>query len=71
MDDYYASNGYFSYSVNKQEMRNKDNYQDRLQTFVDEKLLEVAGKISMKKREEELKKNNIEKFEHLRFEIGK
>lgn len=71
MDDYYASNGYFSYSQNRAQMRNKDNYQDRLKTFVDEKLLEVAGQISVKKREEDKKNANIDRLQDLRGQIGK
>lgn len=71
MDDYYASNGYFSYSNNRKEVREKDNYQDRLQTFVDEKLLHVAGQISVKKTQEQAKKDNLEKIEELRCDLGK
>lgn len=70
MDEYYASNGYFSFSVNREELREKDNYQDRLKTFVDEKLLEIAGKISVKQRGEEEKLKNIDKLENLRNQIG-
>ncbi|CAI2362764.1 unnamed protein product [Moneuplotes crassus] len=70
MDDYYASNGYFSYSNNLKEVREKDNYQDRLQTFIDEKLLEVASQISVKKELEQEKSNNIDKLHDLRDNIN-
>ncbi|CAI2363094.1 unnamed protein product [Moneuplotes crassus] len=69
MDDYYASNGYFTYSNNRKEVREKDHYQDRLQTFVDEKLLEVASQISVKKKQEQLKKDNLSTLEDLRCNI--
>lgn len=71
MDEYYASNGYFSFSVNRKELREKDNYQDKLRTFVDEKLLDVAGQISVKQRAEELKMDNITKLENLDDKISK
>lgn len=71
LDDYYASNGYFTYSNNRKEVREKDHYQDRLQTFVDEKLLEVASQISVKKKQEQLKKDNLSALEDLRCNIGK
>ena len=70
MDEYYASNGYFSFSANWKQMREKDNLYDRLQTFVDERLLEVAGQISVKQEKEEKKTDNIEYLANLRADIG-
>ena len=51
-------------------MREKDNLYDRLQTFVDERLLEVAGQISVKQEKEEKKTDNIEYLANLRADIG-
>lgn len=70
MDEYYASNGYFSFSANREQMRGKDSLYDKLQTFVDERLLEVASQISVKKRSEELKEKNIDKLATLKDDIG-
>ena len=50
MDGYYASNGYFSYSQTAEQMRAKDSLFDKLQTFVDERLLEIAAKIGTKQK---------------------
>jgi hypothetical protein len=70
MDEYYASNGYFSFSANRQEMRGKDTLYDKLQSFVDARLLEIATSISVKKRAEELKYNQIDKLTICKDEIG-
>lgn len=70
MDEYYASNGYFSFSQNRKEMRAKDAHYDRLQTFIDERLLEIASQISVKQRLEEQKEDGIVKLEVLKDNIG-
>ena len=70
MDEYYASNGYFSFSANREQMRGKDTLYDKLQTFVDARLLEIATSISVKKRAEELKYNQIDKLNICNDEIG-
>lgn len=50
-------------------MRAKDGMYDRLQTFVDERLLEVAGKISEKQRKEEEHEDNMDKLTDLKGQI--
>jgi hypothetical protein len=70
MDEYYASNGYFSFSANREQMRGKDTLYDKLQTFVDARLLEIATSISVKKRAEELKYNQIDKLTICKDDIG-
>jgi len=71
MDEYYASNGYFSFSCNREEMRGKDVFYDRLQTFVDERLLEITSQISVKQRAEDKKIASIDKLAGLKEDIGK
>lgn len=71
MDEYYASNGYFSFSCTREEMRGKDVFYDRLQTFVDERLLEITSQISVKQRAEDKKMANIDKLAGLKEDIGK
>ena len=69
MDEYYASNGYFCFSANRKELRAKDAMYDRLQTFVDERLLQVATQISVKQRKEEEHEENIDKLTELKNDI--
>lgn len=71
MDEYYASNGYFSFSVTREQLRAKDGIYDKLQTFVDERLLEVATQISVKQKAEDTKENNIDKLANLKDNIGR
>jgi len=69
MDQYYASNGYFAFSQTNKDMRAKDAIYDKLKTFVDERLLEVASQISVKHSAEEKKQKNIEKLTNLKENI--
>lgn len=71
MDGYYASNGYFSFSQTAEEMRSKDTLFDKLQTFVDERLLEIAAQIGVKQTCEEQKQANIEKLCDIKDNIDK
>jgi hypothetical protein len=69
MDQYYASNGYFCFSQTRKDMREKDAVYDRLQSFVDERLLEIASQISVKHEAEENKNKNIDRLTHLKDDI--
>lgn len=71
MDGYYASNGYFSYSQTTEEMRGKDTLFDKLQTFVDERLLEIAAQIGVKQEAENTKSNNLDKLGNHKDNIDK
>lgn len=71
MDEYYASNGYFSFSVTRNDLRAKDGFCDKLQTFVDERLLQIASQISVKQKAEETKDKNLDKIALLREDMGK
>jgi hypothetical protein len=62
MDGYYASNGYFSYSQTAEEMRAKDTLFDKLQSFVDERLLEIAAQIGIKQEVEDNKQKSLGKL---------
>lgn len=70
MDGYYASNGYFSFSVSKKEMSLKDGVYNKLQTFVDERLLEVASRIATKKKMEDERDAKLAKLDNIKTEIG-
>lgn len=48
LDNYYASNGYFAFSATRKDMSNKDVIHDKLQTFLDEKLLDITTLLSSK-----------------------
>ena len=70
LDHIYASNGYFWYSGTRKEMCTKDALFDRLQTFWDQRLLEIQSQIAVKQKWEEAKFNKIDKLTKLRSEIG-
>ena len=70
MDNYYASNGYFAFSATRKEMSEKDVVFDRVQTFLDERLLEITSLISVKNKLDNLKSENIEKLSCLNEDIG-
>lgn len=71
LDKFYASNGYFWYSATRKEMSTKDALFDRLQTFWDQRLLEIASQISVKQKQEEVKLTNLNNLTKLRGEISK
>lgn len=71
MDGYYASNGYFSFSLTKEEMWAKDSLFEKLQTFVDERLLEIAGQIGLKQQAESTKEKNLDKLGNLKLDLDK
>lgn len=71
LDKIYASNGYFWYSATRKEMSTKDALFDRLQTFCDQRLLEISSQISVKQKQEEAKINNLNYLTKLRGEICK
>lgn len=71
LDNYYAMNGYFAFSATKKDMSNKDMIHDKLQTFLDEKLLDITTLMSTKKKQETSKADKILQLSKLNEEIGK